>query len=163
DQQPDLSGSRHPYRSPGGRAGGRPDPPGQRPHPGGHRRPRQHRRHLTMGWVADYSFARPDLAALKQAGCEGICRYATGPGKQVEAQESDAALHLGMGVVIVQEGGNQPALRGYPGGVADARTANSRLDMLGNYPDDCWIYYVAEDPTRLVPSAWPTVVAYFHG
>jgi len=116
-----------------------------------------------MAWMADYSFARPDLASLKAAGCQGIARYATGAGKAVDATEIDRALAVGLEVVIVQEGGNQPALRGYQGGVADARQANSRLDQLGNYPDDCWIYYVAEDPNRLPPSAWPTVDTYFRG
>jgi hypothetical protein len=114
-------------------------------------------------WVADYSFARPDPARLAAAGCSGVARYATGPGKAVEAAEIDAVLAAGLGIVIVQEGGNQPALAGYQAGVDDARAANRRLDQLGNYPADCWIYYVAEDPTRLPVSAWPTVDAYFHG
>ena len=116
-----------------------------------------------MAWAADFSFARPDLALLKQAGCSGICRYATGPGKAVDQAEIDQAVALGLAVVIVQEGGNQPALRGFQGGVADARQANSRLDSLGNYPPDCCIYFVAEDPNRLAPSAWPTVDTYFQG
>jgi hypothetical protein len=115
-----------------------------------------------MTWVADYSFARPDLAALQAAGCSGIVRYATGADKALEAAEVALCAQLGLTLTVVQEGGNQPALRGFDGGVADASADNAALDQVG-YGRDCWCYYVGEDPNRLDPSHWPTVADYFRG
>lgn len=113
-----------------------------------------------MNWVADYSFARPDLAALQAAGCSGIIRYAYGAGKALERAEVVACEQLGLTLTVVQEGGNQPALRGYQGGVVDAVNANRALDAVG-YTG--WLYYVLEDPNRLAVSQWPTVVDYLNG
>jgi hypothetical protein len=119
-----------------------------------------------LAWVADYSFSRPNLDALKASGCTGIVRYAADvpgfPGKQVEAAEIAACAQLGLTLTIVQEGDAQPALRGFAGGVADATSANNRLSTLG-YDTGGWIYYAAEDPNRLPQTAWPTVVQYFQG
>lgn len=112
--------------------------------------------------ICDYSFSRPNPAALKAAGIDGVIRYATGVGKGISRDEYNILVAAGLTVTLVQEGGNQPALGGFNAGVRDALVANAAGTAVG-YPADCTIFYVAEDPARLPDRDWPTVDAYFAG
>jgi len=107
--------------------------------------------------AADESFSRG-----RPGWAKGMIRYITGQGKAIDKAEYDSLLAAGYSVALVQEGGNQPAMRGWAGGVADAQAANNAADQIG-FPPDRPIYYVAEDPNPLAQGAWPTVVSYFQG
>jgi len=114
-----------------------------------------------MPWVADYSLARP----WPLPGYSGVVRYildGSMVGKGITKAEFDLLLSRGMSVALVMETGTQPALRGTPGGSADARAAFAAADAIG-WPANRPIYFVAEDPTRLSTAQWPTVAAYFAG
>jgi len=112
-----------------------------------------------MTLVCDFSTPQ-DLSVIAQH-CEGIIRYASDDlAKNITAVEFDAAMTLGLTVTIVCEQGNQPAMRGASGGLHDTVIANQQANAVG-YDEEAWIYYVAEDPNVLAPSAWPTVVSYF--
>lgn len=108
--------------------------------------------------VCDFSSAVPSFPALKAAGIEGIITYCTR--FNLSAALVTDALNAGLTVTLVMEAGSQPALRGVIGGVYDAATANRAADAAG-YDKAAVIYYVAEDPNRLLPSEWPVVDAYF--
>jgi hypothetical protein len=91
----------------------------------------------------------------------GVLRYVSDyMPKNITKPEFDATLAKGLTVTLVCEQGNQPALRGAPGGAHDAQIANQQADALG-YDPDATIYYVAEDPSILATAAWPAVEAYF--
>lgn len=95
---------------------------------------------------------------LLNANYGAILRYT----KDTSAAEFNRFIQGGIEFCLIQEGANQPAMRGFAGGVADARYANNIADSIG-YEKLCAIYYVLEDPTRLPVSAWPTIVAYCQG
>lgn len=104
--------------------------------------------------VCDY-LSPQDLAHVAQHYA-GIIRYP----KNITKDEFDQALSHGLTVTLVQEGGAQPAMKGPSAGVQDAQHANQVADSIG-YDRRAAIYFVAEDPTTLPGSAWPTVEAYF--
>lgn len=58
-----------------------------------------------MSWVADYSAARPDPAALKAAGCVGVVRYAGAltPAFNITADEYATLQAAGLPVAVVCE------------------------------------------------------------
>lgn len=112
-----------------------------------------------MTQVADFS-TKVDLNQVAKHFA-GIIRYFSDyPPKNIDKGEFDLAIALGLTVTGVCQQGSQPALRGFAGGVHDATIANAQADAIGY---DGVIYYVAEDPSRLPRSDWPTVEEYFRG
>ena len=119
---------------------------------------------MTFQPVCDYSFARPNLATLKQAGYQGVMRYlAPLPNqKVVTVGEANAIRSAGLGLGLVWESVNGRALSGATGGLSDGTEALRQAAALG-FPADRPIYFVAEDPARVALGAWPTIEAYFLG
>lgn len=74
---------------------------------------------------ADYSAGRPGGAALRAAGFSGVIRYVGTPGrtKNITAGEYQDLVGHNLSVLLVHENGTGDVLRGYAGGVADARAA----------------------------------------
>jgi hypothetical protein len=101
-------------------------------------------------------FLSPQNLSVVAQHYAGIVRYP----KNITTAEFHSALANGLTVTLVQEGGSQPAMRGAAGGQQDAQYANQIADSIG-YDPAATIYYVAEDPTTLPGSAWPTVEQYF--
>src|SRR3954464_7046524 len=112
-----------------------------------------------MTVVADYSFARPDLRALKAAGAEGIARYlAPLPNpKVIDADEYRAALDAGLTVTLIWEWYNQRAVEGAEAGRVDGTEAARQAAQLGH---DGPVYAVLEDPNPVDVSLWPAIDAY---
>lgn len=110
---------------------------------------------------ADYSFSHPDVAALKAAGISFACRYlSTDPSKNLTAVEL-ASLHgAGIAVVLNWETTAQMALRGYQGGLSDAKAARAQATALGA-PASVPIYYSVDfaDSAAQIP----VVLDYLHG
>jgi hypothetical protein len=93
----------------------------------------------------------------------GIVRYVSDYSwKNITVTEYQHAMSLGLTVTLVCEQDNQQTLRGVLGGMHDSTIADQQATALG-YPPDATIYYVAEDPSVLPESDWPTVVEYFQG
>lgn len=81
---------------------------------------------------ADYSWDRPDLNCLWNQGVRFIVRYSSAdPSKNLSKSELDKALSLGMSVCVVHQEGKTQMTRGYSGGQADARDADSFVKGLG--------------------------------
>lgn len=111
-----------------------------------------------MSEVCDFSDQSIDLNAVAQH-FGGFLSYASDyiPKNLTKSNFDDGlALHLEIGMVCEQ--GNQPALRGAPGGTHDAQISNAQADALG-YTGS--IYFVGEDPSQLPSSDWPIVESYF--
>jgi Rv2525c-like, glycoside hydrolase-like domain len=111
--------------------------------------------------ACDFSSQSISLPAVKAAGFVGAISYASDytPKNWTQANWNQA-LALRLSRLIVCEQGNQPALRGAAGGSHDAAIANAQADALG-YSTAATMFYVAEDPSQLPSSAYPTVEAYF--
>jgi len=120
---------------------------------------------VTDGWVVDYANDRPDLAALKAAGCTGIARYLsmfTTTGKNLDAVEVASCRKLGLSITVVYEDdggvlGGGPA-QGAQRGQQDAIRANQQADQLG-IPFDRPVYYAVDTDSL----DWGTVADYFRG
>jgi hypothetical protein len=112
-----------------------------------------------MTVIADYSWARPSLHALKAAGAEGIQRYlAPLPNKKViDSAEYHAALDAGLTVSLLWESVNQRALGGAAAGAVDGGEAARQAHLLGHTGT---IYAVLEDPNAVDVSQYPAVDAY---
>jgi hypothetical protein len=109
----------------------------------------------------DYSFSHPNVAALKAAGIEFACRYLSNdPSKDITPAEL-AALHgAGISVVLNWETTADAALRGYQGGLADAKAARAKASALGAsvlLP----IYYSVDFPDT--DTQIPVALDYLHG
>lgn len=92
----------------------------------------------------DYSFARPDPAAIKAAGFSFVCRYlASSSGKRVTLAEAQALKAAGLALVLVFEDYANQALNGYSQGVADAQEALGQANAIG-WPADRPIYFAVD-------------------
>lgn len=96
---------------------------------------------------ADYSFSRPPISALRDAGVRFVCRYlapaspATAP-KILEASELVSLRGAGIALVLVWEGDATDAAGGRSAGVEDARAALAQATALGM--PDAVIYYAVD-------------------
>lgn len=99
---------------------------------------------MTGQLLADYSWSRPSLQALHDVGYVGIARYLSHDttGKNMTVEERDAALGLGMAIVLVWETYPTRPLEGFDAGVADAQAANAQADALG--APGCAIFYAVD-------------------
>lgn len=91
-----------------------------------------------MDRVVDYSFARPDPAAIKAAGYVGVMRYLSwsnpqSDGKILSIGEKDALEAAGLTVGLVWEYYAARASEGQAAGVADATEALRQSDALGHH------------------------------
>ena len=114
-----------------------------------------------MAEGVDYSFARPDPAALYAAGKRFAGRY-VGPGwgKLLDADES-AALHAaGLDIFLNAEGVANGAAGGYAVGVSHARMARAQARSLGA-PDTTAIYYAVDFDVS--SKGWAAVRQYLQG
>lgn len=93
--------------------------------------------------AVDYSFSRFTVAQLRAAGVTVVCRYLTGSGKAISAQELAADLFGGIAVVLVFEVGANDASGGFAAGAANARAANAALLALG-LPLSTPVYFAAD-------------------
>jgi hypothetical protein len=93
----------------------------------------------------DYSFARPDPAAIRAAGYGGVWRYlSTDPDKSLGKEEA-AALHAaGLGIGLVWESTAQRSLEGAQAGTDDGITAAEQARALG-VPDGCPLLVAVAD------------------
>lgn len=113
--------------------------------------------------AADYSWARPDLAALKQLGYEGIIRYLSwDDSKNLTVDEVQRAHSLGLWVALNWEGhGNWSEFStGAIGGQAAGAHADQLASRLGA-PKAVGIFVSADyQATR---DQWPTIGEFFDG
>jgi Domain of unknown function (DUF1906) len=80
----------------------------------------------------DYSWDRPDLSCLYNNGARFVVRYGSrDPSKNLTKSELDAILAAGMSVAVVWQEGKTQMLRGYGGGVTDAKDAVALFNALG--------------------------------
>lgn len=112
-----------------------------------------------MPKAVDYSFARPSLRAIKDAGYVGVLRYlAPLPNsKVISAAERDAILAAGLSLGVVWESTASRAGQGFVAGNSDAVSAEQMADRLG-VPHTATIYYAVDYDAD--PSA---IKAYFEG
>jgi len=108
--------------------------------------------------LVDYSFARPDPAAIKAAGYVGVMRYLSNtPGKNLSAAERDALHAAGLSIGLVWETTASRAGQGLLAGRADAQAACAQAKALG-YPINCPLFFAVDYDAA--PSA---VAPYFVG
>jgi hypothetical protein len=112
-----------------------------------------------MSQLVDYSFARPNPAAIKAAGYIGAMRYISSgvSGKNLTTGERDRLLSAGLGIGLVWEDSAAKAGQGYFVGLMDGQKANARANDLG-YPANCPIFYAVD-----YDAAAANVVPYFNG
>ena len=92
---------------------------------------------------------------------QGIIGYVSDyPSKNLTQANFNRALQLGLTVGLVCEQAQQQAQRGSLGGMHDSTIANQQANALG-YDQHAVLWYIAEDPSRIPTSEWPTVVEYF--
>ena len=110
----------------------------------------------------DYSWGRPDLAALAKAGKAFVCRYLSrdGSGKNLTAAEAAKLSAAGLSIVVVWEDGKDRALAGRAAGARDAREAARQAEVCG-MPGGRPIYFAVDfDATA---GQLPEVLAYLDG
>ena len=112
--------------------------------------------------VCDYSWARPDPAAIKAAGFVAVCRYISHDrtGKTLTLPEANALHAAGLGIVLNFEDSTRRTEGGLGAGQADAVFANGYADSLGAPPDVPIYYSVDTDPGSPIRGA---VLDYFRG
>ena len=95
-----------------------------------------------MSVVIDYSSGVPLSDSIKSAGYVGTVRYLSGPrpgaewmkGKPVSKTEVESQRRHGLGTAFVWQYGKEKSpdvMRGFQGGVEDARNAQRKLDEIG--------------------------------
>jgi hypothetical protein len=94
--------------------------------------------------AVDYSYARPDPAAIKAAGYRGVIRYVSSKAaKNLTTTEADALRRAGLWIALVLEQSAQRASAGAAAGRIDAAFAEHQADLLG-YPKDAVIFYAVD-------------------
>lgn len=108
--------------------------------------------------VLDWSWARPDPAAMMAVGYEAVIRYVSyDDSKDMLAGERDRILNAGMDVGLVFEATAAGPLGGAGPGTRDGRRMFQRMQALGCPPGMC--AYWAMD-TNVSPSDWPALEDY---
>lgn len=95
-----------------------------------------------MAKGCDYSWGRPNLGGLKQAGMTFVCRYVSPDttGKNLTANEANAIRANGMNIVTNWEWEKTAALNGRAQGVSDAARAINMHNDIGG-PSQIGIYF----------------------
>mgnify|MGYP001386332273 CR=1 FL=1 len=109
--------------------------------------------------LIDYSWARPDLRAVKNSGVTGVIRYLTGSGKALSRQEIDQIRAAGLTLTLVYETTGKTVQGGRAAGVADANAARTALSNLG-LPQSLVYFAVDYD---LQPAEYGVLDAYLAG
>jgi hypothetical protein len=109
----------------------------------------------------DYSFARPDIHAMRQAGIQFVMRYVTGRQKAITSLEFKALRAHGMAVGFVFEGDTGDYARGRAKGRANARAAQTVLHNGLGVPKA--VCYFAVDTDIFKASQFAQVREYFNG
>lgn len=112
----------------------------------------------------DYSFTRPDLAEVVEAGYRFVvrylCTYPACAGKVLTADELADIRGHGLDLAVVWEYDTHDALEGFPAGWRHGSMALSQARSLG-LPDTMAIYFAVDfDAT---PEQLVTVADYFRG
>lgn len=108
---------------------------------------------------ADYSWSRPSVQLMKNAGLKFVVRYLDASGKGIDKAEADALRAAKLNICLVFEGGANHAASGRAAGVADMQTAVRLAKALGVPAGVC--IYLAVDFD--VTSQMAAVEAYFDG
>lgn len=93
---------------------------------------------MTSPDVLDYSFSRPNLAALP-ASVVGVCRYLRGSGKALDAGEAASIQASGRFIVVNDETTSGRAAQGAGAGSMDGAAAGTAARSLG-IPSNCVIH-----------------------
>ncbi|HWU22795.1 MAG TPA: glycoside hydrolase domain-containing protein [Nocardioides sp.] len=100
----------------------------------------------------DYSYARPDPAAIRAAGYSFAVRYISGvAGKDLAAAEARALHAAGLSILLVFETTASRASQGAAAGAIDAAAAERLADAL-HYPAACPVFYAVDfnaDPLQV--------------
>ena len=93
----------------------------------------------------DYSWGRPNLQAVKDAGFSFVVRYlaAVGQGKEITKPEADAIRNAGLGLALVYEQYVSRPKEGRAAGKVDGLTALNQARSVG-FPDDRPIYFAVD-------------------
>lgn len=110
----------------------------------------------------DYSWGRPQLAGLRDAGYTFAVRYLSHDttGKNLTIDEADALIGAGFDVVVNWEHGARDALAGRERGAADAAEAARQAEAVGMPPGRPIYFAVDFDAT---PDQLPAIDDYFDG
>lgn len=110
--------------------------------------------------VLDYSYSRPDPAAMKAAGVKAVCRYlsAKSNAKNLTASERDQLHAANLGILLVFEEAASSPLQGAATGVAHGAAARAMARALG-YPESVPLIVAAQDMS-LTQAQWPVVADY---
>lgn len=94
--------------------------------------------------AVDFSYARPDPVAIRQAGYVGAIRYLSpNPKKNITRAEAKALHDAGLWISLVWERSAKRAGEGKGPGVTDARMADAQADALG-VPEGVVIFYAVD-------------------
>jgi hypothetical protein len=113
----------------------------------------------------DYSFGRPSMAALQQAGVTFACRYigTARSGKNLSPEEARSLVGAGIDVVANHELSEGFMLDGHARGVDCARLADEDARRCG-MPASRPIYFSLDvDPNGLSSAQWDAVYAFCDG
>lgn len=95
----------------------------------------------------DWGRGTVDITQLHDNGIVGICRYlSNSPGKNLRVSERDAALALGMDIVLIWESAAARALTGAAAGHLDGLTAAQQAAVIG-YPKGATIFAAVDTDT----------------
>ncbi|HEY7438695.1 MAG TPA: glycoside hydrolase domain-containing protein [Acidimicrobiia bacterium] len=93
------------------------------------------------GFVIDYAWTRPNAAAIRAAGYQGVMRYLSDtPSKDIDRGERAALQTQHLEIGLNWETTETRALQGAGAGAQDAAAANARADQLGA-PTNAAIYF----------------------
>jgi hypothetical protein len=114
-----------------------------------------------MAKGCDYSFSRPSITALKNAGYKFACRYVGGSaGKRITAIEARNLWANGIDIVTNFEQFPTQPLQGRAQGIADAKLADAQHKAAGG-PPNAPIYFSADFDVQ--PHQMGAVAAYIAG
>lgn len=116
---------------------------------------------MTFPACIDYSYGRPSMSSIKNAGYMGVMRYLGSDGRCITKTERDQLLGAGLGIGLIWETTARRPCDGYNAGVADARSANAEADKLGA-PGDTRIYYAVDFQPTTAELTGP-ITDYFRG
>lgn len=110
--------------------------------------------------VLDYSYGRPDPAAMVAAGVRAVCRYISNQAsrKNLTDVERDGLFAAGLGILLVFEEAASSPLQGAVYGVKHGTAAGAMARALG-YPESVPLIIAAQDMS-LLPAQWGTVADY---
>jgi len=110
----------------------------------------------------DFSFSRPPVTQLKNAGIAGVIRYVTGQGKAIDKPEFDSYVNASIPVALVFEQDTTSWRGGAGTGLAHGRLARQTASGIG-FPKSRPIY--AAYDTDIAPGStdWVAAISYQMG